>query len=225
VPVPDAPPIDRRLARFEVFGRLREWIEDGQLEPGEVIRDMTLAAALGVSRTPVREALQMLEQHGLVETHPGRLTRVTETSVEDVGRVYAPLAVLEVLAAQLGTPAAGPADVDELRRHNQDLLAASRADDPAAAREADRRFHGVLLRLADNPYLTAAIERLLVHTRRLEALYFRGSTPGRQSHADHERIIFAVAAGDAAAAGETTRLNFQRYWIPSGHNRPDAHDA
>src|ERR1700733_8234926 len=95
MPVPEVAQLDRRLARTEVFDRLRTWIEDGQLEPGEVIKDIELAAVLGVSRTPVREALQMLEQHGLVETRPGRPTRVTETTIEDVARVYAPLAVLE----------------------------------------------------------------------------------------------------------------------------------
>jgi DNA-binding GntR family transcriptional regulator len=225
MPVPEAAQLDRRLARVEVFDRLRAWIEDGQLEPGEVIKDVDLASALGVSRTPVREALQMLEQHGLVETRPGRLTRVTEITFEDAVRVYAPLAALEALAAELGTPEATPAAIDELRLHNADLLAATKARNPSAAREADRRFHGVLLRLADNPYLTAAIEPLLVHIRRLEALYFRGSRPGRDSYLDHKRIISAVAAGDAAAARAATQQNFQRYWNPSDHEDPDAHDG
>ena len=105
----------------------------------------------------------MLEQHGLVETRPGRLTRVTETTFEDVARVYAPLGALEALAAELATPKATSDTVDELRLHNAELLAAANADDPSAAREADRAFHGVLLQLADNPYLTAAIEPILVH--------------------------------------------------------------
>jgi DNA-binding GntR family transcriptional regulator len=225
MPVPEVAALDRRPARVEVFDRLRDWIEDGQLEPGEVIKDLDLASALGVSRTPVREALQLLEQHGLVETRPGRLTRVTETTFEDVARVYAPLGVLEALAAELATPKATRDTTDQLRLHNAELLAAAKADDPSAAREADRAFHGVLLRLADNPYLTAAIEPLLVHTRRLEALYFRGVKPYRESYADHKRIISAVAARDAPAAREQTQRNFRRYWTPSTHSGRDGRDA
>jgi DNA-binding GntR family transcriptional regulator len=164
----------------------------------------------------------MLEQQGLVETRPGRLTRVTEARFEDVARVYAPLGALAALAAELGTPRATSAAIDELRLHNAALLAAAKTRDPSAAREADRQFHGVFLRLADNQYLTAAIEPLLVHTRRLEALYFRGSRPGRESHADHKRIIAAVAAGDTAAAREATQENFRRYWTPPNCDGEDA---
>ena len=83
----------------------------------------------------------------------------------------------------------------------------------------------MLLDLADNPYLTAAIEPLLVHTRRLEALYFLGSRPSRDSYADHKSIILAVLAGDAAGARELTRQNFQRYWTPPDHQDRDARSA
>jgi DNA-binding GntR family transcriptional regulator len=212
MPVPsDIAPIPRRSAREAVFERLQSWIEEGLLAPGEVIKDAELAQQLGVSRTPVREALQMLEQHGLVEMQPGRLTRVTDTAPEDIALVYAPLSALQALAAELATPQTNPADLDEMRAHNARLLAAVEANDAVAAREADRAFHDVLLRRVGNPYLSSAIEPMLTHIRRLEALYFTELEPGHRSYEEHQRIIDAVAAGDAEAARETTRANFHRF--------------
>jgi DNA-binding GntR family transcriptional regulator len=212
MPVPsDSAPITRRSARKVVFARLRSWIEEGTLAPGEVIKDADIAQQLGVSRTPVREALQILEQHGLVEMQPGRLTRVTGTTPEDIALVYAPLSALQALAAETATPKATAAQIAEMREHNARLLTAVEANDAVAAREADRAFHGVLVHGAGNPYLSSAIEPMLAHIRRLEALYFTEIGLGHRSHDEHERIIEAVAAGDAPAAAEQTRVNFTRY--------------
>lgn len=205
-------PITRRSARREVYEQIRTWIEDGVLSPGEAIKDGEIAARLGVSRTPVREALQMLEQQAAVEMTPGRVTRVTDTTPDDIALVYSPLSALQALAAELGTAQATDADIREMTDHNEALLAAVNARDTVAAREADGAFHGVLLRLAANPYLDAAIEPMQMHIRRLEARYFADAKPGQDSYSEHRAIIDAVAAGDAEAARETTRRNFQRYW-------------
>jgi DNA-binding GntR family transcriptional regulator len=215
MPVPEeVARIERRSARSVVLERLIEWIEDGVLEPGESIKDGELASQLGVSRTPVREALQILEQRGLVEMRPGRLTRITDVNTEDVAHVYAMLSTLEGLAAELGTPKATAVHIAELRDHNAGLLAAADTADPDAARDADRSFHAVFVRLADNPYLTTGLEALLSHTRRIESLYFRDQQPGHDSHREHEKIIAAVVEHDPARAGAMTRVNFQRYWKP-----------
>jgi DNA-binding GntR family transcriptional regulator len=212
MPVPnETAPLERRSARSVVLERLTQWIEDGTLEPGESIKDGELAAQLGVSRTPVREALQILEQRGLVEMRPGRLTRITDVRAEDVAHVFAILSTLQGLATELGTPNATADDIAELRDHNSRLLAAADAADPDAARDADRAFHGVLVRLACNPYLTSALEPLLSHTRRIESLYFQKQQPGHDSHREHEEIIAAIADHDPARAGAKTRANFQRY--------------
>jgi DNA-binding GntR family transcriptional regulator len=222
MPMPsEIAPIERRTARRTVFERLRSWIEEGVLAPGEVLRDGEIAERLGVSRTPVREALQMLESVGAVEMLPGRLTRVTALTPEDIALLYAPLGALHGIAAQLGTPRATGADVAELTAHNERLRGALAAADAVAAREADRAFHAVLLRLADNPYLTTAIEPLLLHARRLETLYFSRVGPATESLEEHDLIVEAVAAGDAERAAELVRHNFTRFWTPSA--APDEH--
>ncbi|HKG38710.1 MAG TPA: GntR family transcriptional regulator [Conexibacter sp.] len=216
MPLPnETPPIERRPARHTVFEQLRDWIEEGVLAPGEALRDSEIASALGVSRTPVREALQMLETIGAVEMLPGRLTRVTALSPQDVALLYAPLSALHGISAELGTPRATPADVAEMEAHNERLRSALDAEDAVAARDADREFHAVLLRLAENPYLVTAIEPLLLHARRLETLYFRLLGPAHESLDEHQLIIEAVDAGDAARAAELTRHNFTRFWTPA----------
>ncbi len=221
MPVPtETIPIDRRSARHTVFERVRAWIVDGVLEPGEVIKDGDIAAQLGVSRTPVREALQMLERDGAVEMLPGRLTRVTNVAPENVAQLYAPLGALMATAVEIATPRASAGDLAAMREYNARLVAALEANDPVSAREADRGFHGVFLVLADNPYLATAIEPLLVHARRLETLYFRDAKPGRASYEEHNEIIAAVEAREARRAADVTRHNFTRFWTP--RSRPDS---
>lgn len=216
MPIPDsAAPILRQSARRAVYENLKQWIATGQLKPGEVVRDREIAEQLGVSRTPVREALQMLEQSGLVEMLPGHQTRVTEATPGDVTLVYGPLASLQAFAAEVATPRARAEDVEELRRCNATLLEAIQKLDGASARAADRAFHRVFQRLADNRYLTAAIEPLEMHVHRLETAYFARAQPGHESYEEHEAIIDAVAAGDAERARELVRANYQRFLDPA----------
>ena len=216
MPLPtETTPIDRRSARHAVFEQLRGWIEDGILEPGEAIKDAEIASQLGVSRTPVREALQMLERHGAVEMLPGRMTRVTTVGPDDVIKLYTPLGALMGVAAEMATPLVQPADIDTMKDYNERLLQALRDNDPVAARDADRAFHGILLARSDNAYLATAIEPLLIHARRLETLYFRHAKPGHASYQDHIEIIDAVTKRDVASAAALTRHNFTRFWTPT----------
>jgi DNA-binding GntR family transcriptional regulator len=215
MPLPaDTLPINRRAARHAVLDRLRTWIEEGVLAPGEVIKDGEIAERLGVSRTPVREALQVLERLGAVEMLPGRLTRVTAVSPDDVALLYAPLGVLHGLAAEMGAARATEQDVASMTDANERLLAAIEVHDGVAASDADREFHAILMRLAANPYLETAIEPLAIHARRLETLYFRGGRPTTESYEEHKRIIEAVAVRDSATAREMTQRNFTHFWIP-----------
>jgi DNA-binding GntR family transcriptional regulator len=221
MPVPrDVHPFDRPAARNVVLDSLRRWIEEGALEPGEVIKDAEIAERLGVSRTPVREALQALEQHGAVEMIPGRLTRVTAVTPQDVALLYAPLRVLQGLAAEMGTGQVTGEDITAMTAANERLLAAIEANDGVAASDADRSFHEVLLQCAANPYLKTAIEPLLFHARRLEALYFRDERPSMQSYDEHKRIIDAAASGDGTAAREVTLQNFTHFWTPPASPGP-----
>jgi DNA-binding GntR family transcriptional regulator len=215
MPLPVNPkPIARRTARNQVFVQLREWIEDGVLRAGEVIRDAEIAEHLGVSRTPVREALQKLEHQAIVEVIPGKHTRVASARKEDAELVYPPMAALQALAAEIATPLATSDDLEAMKQANKHMLSAAKANRATAARRADIELHNVLVQRADNPHISSAIETLQMHCRRLETLYFRHAAPAQRSYREHSELIKAVAAHDAARAKDLTWENVRRF-IPT----------
>src|SRR4051794_41826036 len=104
MPVPDRAPLDRDLLRDRGYAALREAIVDGTLAPGERLRDQELCSWLGLSRTPVREAIGRLEQDGLVETAPQRFTRVAPLDRRAARGAFPVVASLHALAARLAAP-------------------------------------------------------------------------------------------------------------------------
>src|SRR5579862_8519687 len=99
LPVPTAK-LTRTLAREEVYGKLQGWVIDGTLAPSEVLHDARIAQLLGVSRTPVREALRRLEDEGFVQTALNRWTRVAPIDLVAALEVYSIIEVLEVFALE-----------------------------------------------------------------------------------------------------------------------------
>ncbi|HEX5571243.1 MAG TPA: GntR family transcriptional regulator, partial [Ktedonobacterales bacterium] len=155
--------IESASLRERVYRALRDALVAGELAPGERLRDQELAARLGVSRTPVREALQRLEDEGLVETAPRALTRVAPLDAVAARESFPVVAALHALGARHGVARLSAADIAEMRAANEELAGAIAALDPATVRRAiaaDDRFHGVLLRAAGNGEITRALERL-----------------------------------------------------------------
>lgn len=201
----------RTLLRDQAYAHLRDAILDGTLEPGEQLKDAELAAWLGLSRTPIREALARLEEYGLVETKPQSFTRVAPLSARDARDAFTVYAALEGLAASLGVPRLTGADLETMRAVNRDFADALAALDVDAAVAADDRFHGVLVQAAANREIARSLARLLPKIRRLERARF-GSLAGRRSVEQHERIIALCAAGEAERAAEAVREN----WLTLG---------
>lgn len=174
---------------------LQTAIVSGRLAPGERIRDQALAVELGVSRTPVREALKRLEDDGLVESVAGVATRVTPIS-PGAGLEAAPVIVsLQILAARLGVPRLTQAHISQMRTANRSFQTALHSKQVARTIAADDEFHGVLVHAAGNDTLDRAIQSLLPAIRRLAYRRFT-SFAGEDSIEQHERIIAACADGD-----------------------------
>ena len=201
----------RTLLRDEAYARLRDAILDGTLAPGEQLKDAELAEWLGLSRTPIREAVARLEEYGLVETKPNSYTRVAPLSARDARDAFTVYAALEALAASLGVPRLTVDDLETMRAANRDFAEALDAADLDAAIAADDRFHGVLVQAAANREIVRSLARLLPKIRRLERARF-GSLAGRRSVEQHERIIVLCAGGDAERAAEAVREN----WLTLG---------
>jgi DNA-binding GntR family transcriptional regulator len=210
MPMPDGvSPIVRPLINREACARLRQWILDGILRPGEVLRDQVLAEQLGVSRTPIREALLCLEAEGLVETSRNRWTRVTEISIRTAEEIYPILGALEEAALRMQASQLGAALVSGLQRANRKLARAISRKACAAAVEADSEFHGLIVAGTGNSELISTMRGLARKLQRVELAYFSRPLAARASVSEHERVISAVELGDLDGAIVASAANWR----------------
>jgi DNA-binding GntR family transcriptional regulator len=212
MPVPaQREPVERHLLRETAYAALRDAIVAGTLAPGEQLHDDELCGWLGLSRTPVRDALTRLRDEGLVEISPQRSTRVTPCARRDARDLFPLLAAIHALATQLAVGRLTRLDLAQLQLENEAFIGALRRGDAAAAHAADDRFHGVFVTAADNREITRTLERLSPALHRLEVLH-TGRPPGRRSVAHHQAIIDRAAVGDADRAASAVREN----WLTLG---------
>jgi DNA-binding GntR family transcriptional regulator len=209
MPIPQAAaPLRRGLLRDDVHSRLRDAIVDGTLAPGEVVRDADLAAWLGVSRTPVREALLRLGEAGLVHSEPGRSTVVAEIDLEEVRGAQAVVASMHELAVAEAGPRLAPHDLEAMRDANRRFAAAIEAGDVDAALAADDDFHSVPVAASGNAALATVLAQFTPVVRRLERLRF-ASIAGRGSVDLHARLVELCQAGDVEAAAQVSHETWQ----------------
>ncbi|WP_418154097.1 GntR family transcriptional regulator [Actinoalloteichus caeruleus] len=207
VPHPTQPQLRRTLLRDTAFHLLRDAIVTGTLAPGERLRDTELEHWLGVSRTPIREALARLEQAGLVHTVPGRSTVVAPLNPRQVHDAQLVVSAMHELAVREATPHLGPTHHNAMRTANHQLAAALEAGDPDAAIAADDAFHSVAVSAAANHAITAVLDQFTPLLRRVERLRFSALT-GRDSVAQHDHILNLCTQGDAENAARATRTNW-----------------
>ena len=162
MPVPGGPaaPIRKETLRDKIAARLREWILDGTLRPGERIVELDVAARLDVSRAPLREALWALAAQGLVRISPHRGATVTRLSESDIREIFEIREALETLAAKRVRASRDPQRAARLARALDGLEEAAAARDPRLFSEADLRFHRELWALSGNVHLAAALDEL-----------------------------------------------------------------
>jgi DNA-binding GntR family transcriptional regulator len=173
-----------------------------------VVRDTELAAWLGVSRTPVREALLRLGGTGLVRAAPGRSTVVAEIDLAEVRDAHAVVAQMHRLAGVESVGRITPDHLSRMREANDRFRAAIEAHDTDAALAADDDFHGVAVEVAANRALATVLDQFSPVVRRLERRRF-ASHAGAESVALHDRLVEACAAGDAGAAADVALRTWQ----------------
>jgi DNA-binding GntR family transcriptional regulator len=211
VPMPvDVEALDRTLIREEVYATLLEWIIDGTLEPGERLRDYDLAARLGTSRMPIREALRRLEDEGLVEAAANRWTRVSALDECTAQNIFPLLCSLEPLAMRLAGPNVTRADRDGMTAANAAFKRALETDNAAQASVADAAFHNAFVERAGNPDLMRFVRELWLKVRRLEiggggAWLFNGDAV-----VEHERILSEMDEGNYQAASALVAAHWRR---------------
>lgn len=198
----------RSLLREQAYVSLRDAIVNGTLAPGEKLRDPELEKWLGVSRTPIREAIGRLEAAGLVHTTPGHSTVVSTIERKAVSNAQSVAAVMHALAVRTAVPLMGKTDIDAMTQANKRFAAAFAAGDADMAMRSDDEFHGVAVAASQNATIAMVLEQVTPVLRRLEYLRF-SSLPGRESIAQHRRIIDLCRRGDADAAAEATQRNWE----------------
>jgi DNA-binding GntR family transcriptional regulator len=209
MPLPaNATPLPRSLAREEVYRTLKQWIVELQLAPDEVLRDQDLAAQLGVSRTPVREALRQLEDEGLVVTSFHKWTKVAPASLAEIAQLYPVVAALEVAALELAVPRVGDAELLQLEAVNAALERAIAQQQRARATELDAEFHAIIVRASQNAEIDKILAGLRPRIRRIELSHFGDQQLAPQSVLEHQAIIAALRAGDAQAAVRAMKQNW-----------------
>lgn len=195
---------ERNLAR-EIFDELRRAIVSGELVPGSLYSVHDLADRLGVSRTPVREALIQLSERGMVRFERNRGIRVLQTSLHDLEEVFAIRLLLEVPATFRAVSQGPPGWTEELAARLDAMRAAAKAHDETAFMREDRRFHETINAASGNLRLTHYIDSLR------DMVLLRGNSTVDRSRgltdilAEHETIFGYIGDGKAQEAAEAMR--------------------
>lgn len=199
--------VTKSLLREDAYRAIRDAIVDGTLAPGERLNDAELIEWLGISRTPIREALARLELAGLVETKPGRFTMVSPIDVRETRSAQAVAAAMHELAVREAVPQLTESDLDAMRAANDRFARALRRRDVEAALAADDAFHEVAVAASANLVVRSVLDQVTPLIRRAERMRFASLT-GRGSVAVHAKIVDLCAAGDGDAAGLAARANW-----------------
>jgi DNA-binding GntR family transcriptional regulator len=203
-------PLENNLMRDGVYQNLKNLIVQGTLAPEEKLRDIELATQLGVSRTPVREALRRLEDEGLVETKKNAWTRVSPVPFDLAERIYPIISTLEPLALEMAFESLTPENFSQLRDLNKELEQALILGDAKKAALVDSAFHDVFIVASKNPELIVILGGLKTNHIRLEITYWQAGQQALQSVQEHARLIAALQQGNLEQAKRELAWNWIR---------------
>ncbi|WP_263703990.1 GntR family transcriptional regulator [Bacillus thuringiensis] len=200
----------RVSAKSLVLKQLQDWIIEGVLKPDEKINDGELAEALGVSRTPVREALQILELSGLVEMVPGQKTKIAPIQLDDIPIIYETMAGLHSIIGKQALQHTTETDLKLLSEINNDFQYSIEKKNAKQALELDIQFHNTISSIAKNQYIEPFLENMQLHVLRLEYLFFQNFVPASQSIEEHHSIIQALQKQDEKQMEQMMTQNWLR---------------
>ncbi|ACV61155.1 transcriptional regulator, GntR family [Desulfofarcimen acetoxidans DSM 771] len=195
--------------REVVFESLREAIINGRLSPGERLMEIQLAEEMGVSRTPVREAIRKLELEGFVVMIPRKGAYVAGISIKDIANVFEVRAALEALAAGLAAERITEEELDELERYLVEISELRESGNLDAIVEKDTMFHDVIYRASRNERLVQIVTHLQeqIHRFRTASL----ARPGRTRDAldEHKKLVEAISDRDVELAQKLAREHIE----------------
>jgi DNA-binding GntR family transcriptional regulator len=212
--------LSRSVLADQVKDLLLEGILNGRYPPDSRIVETQVARELGTSQAPVREALRGLEALGVVEITPFRGARVRRPSRREIIEAYAVRSTLEALGSRLAVPRMTDADLAELAGHLEAMQIAAREDDGHGVAEADARFHGRIIELAENGTLEKVWRSLEPFSRTYITLVIPGADP--QWSADlHAPILAALERREPDAVVDALQRHFDEVSDNMARRWPD----
>lgn len=217
------PPLTHASLRLRITNVLRKEIVEGRLKPGDRLVEADLSERLRVSRGPVREALQRLEQEGLVVAYPYRGTEVLGVSQEELGEILVPIRVtLERFAFRHALPRLTEADLAELASLIGAMRTAAQQGDLDGLAEADVRFHELVIARADRPHCAQIWGTIEPRVR----AHFRRDAPAHASPHDvvaqHEALLAAIRTRDPERVLPAVEEHIRTYLIVDRARGPAA---
>lgn len=191
-----------------VYQRVREAILDGKITPGTTMSQVALADELGISRTPLREALRMLQSEGLVQAEPNRRVRVAAASARDLEELYVARVTLEAEAIRLAVPRLTAEDIARLEGYNAEMAHFAEIKDYRRWTVPHRAYHRALTAPA-GARVDALLSQLFDHSERYRRLHI-GYGPSAWATKDHRAILDACKKGDREQAGRLLANHFAR---------------
>ncbi|NLM12130.1 MAG: GntR family transcriptional regulator [Epulopiscium sp.] len=188
--------------RDVVFNALRKAILSGDLKPGERLMEKQLAEKMGVSRTPVREAIRKLELEGFVVMVPRKGAQVAEITEKDIQDVLEVRGALEGLAVKLACENMDEKDLRSLKRVMKEFSEASKREDIDEMIEKDVEFHDIIFRATKNEKLIQIVNNLREQIHRYRVAYLKSFDDFKVIDEEHEQIVFAIENRDSTL-GET----------------------
>lgn len=209
MPIPQQEnPVNRQSTRDVIYQALRDWIIQGELQPGEKINDAELARHFHVSRTPVREAFQLLESQKLIRVVPGRSTTVTEIDKVDLEKCYRPLAEIQALGAKIAVEFLTEEQLSQLQAILDRSDRACAENDAQTAISCDADFHAIIMAAAGNEYLIDFSDLMLLHIQRIKYHFFHCDRMRRASVQQHKEVLTALRSRDGEAAAKRMRSHW-----------------
>jgi DNA-binding GntR family transcriptional regulator len=202
---------DGRRTAVEVYETLQDSILTGRLKPGTVLSQVEVARVLNVSRTPVREAMRMLQEGGLVTGEPNFRSRVLGFDPKDIEALYMKRIMMESLAVTFTTRTMPPALKERLGEVVRALEGNEAHGNFAIWQELHREFHRLIVAQAGDAY-AADLEALEKRSERYQSAYKGEHLPGwwQRGEQEHRALFEAISTGDAMAAGELSARHLAR---------------
>ena len=204
--------------RDVVFNTLRQAILKGELEPGERLMEIQLAERLGVSRTPIREAIRKLELEGLVLMIPRKGAEVAKISARSLRDVLEVRRALEELAIELACQRMSEEEIDNLQKGQDDFKNAIAEGDAMKIAETDEHYHDVIYEGTQNAKLIQMLNNLREQMYRYRLEYIKDEDKRKILILEHERVLKAVRSRKVAEAKEAMREHIDNQEITVAKN-------